>query len=80
MGSQRGRSALAEAIRVADLGLRFVLTTLIGAAGGFWLDRRFGWAEKFPVATIAGFFLGLAAAMVLLVRGLVRRREEERRG
>ena len=74
MGSEPRRSALAEAIRVADLGLRFVVTTVVGALGGFLLDRWLGWAKRFPVLTLVGFFLGLAGAMLLLWKELARRR------
>ncbi len=61
------RSGLAEAFRVADLGLRFVITTLLGAAAGFWLDRKFDLA---PALTVVGFFLGFGLASVGLIAGL----------
>ena len=57
-------------MRVGDLGLRLVVTCLVGAGGGYWLDRKFGFLDRFPFLTLLGFFLGLAVGMVALVRGV----------
>jgi len=54
-------------MRVADLGLRFVVTTLLGAAAGLWADQRF---ELVPMLTVVGFFLGFGLASVGLARGV----------
>ncbi|MFH0946602.1 MAG: AtpZ/AtpI family protein [Planctomycetota bacterium] len=61
---------MAAALRVGDLGLRLVVTCLLGAFGGYWLDRMFGLLDLFPFLTLFGFFLGLAVGMTALVRGL----------
>ena len=63
-------------MRVADLGLRFVITTLLGAAAGLWADRRLDVA---PTLTIVGFFLGFGLATVGLVRGVTPAKRAETR-
>ena len=45
---------------VASVGLAFVLALVIGTAGGWWLDQRFGWK---PYGFFGGFILGLAAGV-----------------
>ncbi len=65
-------------MRVADLGLRFVITCVLGAAVGFWLDRKFALLGRFPILTLVGFFAGLAGAMTMLIRGLGEPRDDEK--
>lgn len=64
-------------MRVADLGLRFVITCVLGAAVGFWLDREFALLGRFPILTLVGFFIGLAGAMTMLIRGIGRPEDDE---
>ncbi len=66
----RGTGGLGQATRIVDLGLRVALSCAIGVGGGFWIDRSTGLLGRFPVFTIVGCFLGLAAGMVALFRGL----------
>lgn len=61
------RPGLSKAFQAADLGLRFVIITLLGAAAGFWLDRKLDIA---PALTVVGLFVGLGLALVGLMSGL----------
>ena len=45
---------------VASVGLAFGLAIVIGAAGGWWLDQKFGWR---PWGFLGGFAMGLAAGV-----------------
>lgn len=65
-------SGWASALRVLDLGFRMVIATVTGAGLGFLLDRKLGWIDRFPGCTIVGFFAGLSAGLVALVKGLTR--------
>ena len=64
-------------MRVADLGVRLVVACVVGSFVGYWLDGKLGLLDRFPFLTLIGFFLGLAAGMVALVRGVA---AAERRG
>jgi len=48
-------NALAQA---SALGLTFVAAIVLGLAGGWWLDRRWGTS---PACLLLGLFLGIAA-------------------
>ncbi|MEW6758163.1 MAG: AtpZ/AtpI family protein [Acidobacteriota bacterium] len=50
-----------------ELVYTFPVTVLLGAGGGYLVDR---WAGTEPYGVLAGFVLGLAAAFVYLVRML----------
>jgi len=54
LGSGEAR-ALAQA---SALGLTFVGAIVLGLAGGWWLDKRWGTS---PACLLAGLFLGIAA-------------------
>ena len=43
-----------------------LVTTLIGALGGHWVDERLG--LTFPVFMLIGFFLGAGAGTVMIIR------------
>ena len=50
-----------DQLQIASLGTEFALTEIIGAAVGYWLDKKFGtlpWCLLGGV--LAGFALGLA--------------------
>lgn len=57
-------------MKAMDLGLRVVIACTACTAVGFWLDRKTGLMETFPVSTLVGFFIGLGAGMLALVKGL----------
>lgn len=48
-------NALAQA---SALGLTFVMAIVLGLAGGWWLDKRWGTS---PACLLLGLFLGIAA-------------------
>ena len=67
---QPPRSGWAELARVANLGSQFVISCVAGAALGLWLDRRLSLTGRFPLLTLVGFFLGVAAGMLALLRSV----------
>ncbi len=50
---------------LGSVGLAFVISIVIGAGGGLLLDR---WIGRGHWGFFAGFFLGLAAGVVTVVR------------
>jgi F0F1-type ATP synthase assembly protein I len=58
--------ALAE---LSTLGITMVLTTVIGLAGGYYLD---GWLGTKPWLTLLGLGFGIAAGFVNLFRSTAR--------
>jgi ATP synthase protein I len=58
---------------LAQLGVTFVMCTVLGLAGGFWVDR---WLGSSPWFLLAGLGIGIAAGFVNLFRAL---KDAERR-
>ena len=50
----------------SEIGISLLVTTLIGALGGHWVDERLG--MTFPVFVLIGFFLGAGAGTVMIIR------------
>lgn len=50
---------------LGSVGLAFVISIVLGAGGGLLLDRWIGWGHW---GFFLGFFLGLAAGVVSVVR------------
>ena len=50
----------------SEIGISLLVTTLIGALGGNWVDERLG--MTFPVFMLIGFFLGAGAGTVMIIR------------
>ncbi len=50
----------------SEIGISVLVTTLIGALGGHWVDERLG--ITFPVFMLIGFFLGAGAGTVMIIR------------
>jgi F0F1-type ATP synthase assembly protein I len=48
-----------------ELGISLLVTTLIGALGGHWIDGQLG---TNPILLIVGFLLGAAAGAWLMYR------------
>jgi F0F1-type ATP synthase assembly protein I len=61
-----------QAGRTGALGIEIVCAVVLGTLGGQFLDAHFG---STPVGLLAGFFIGLGAA-VLGVRRAIRGRAE----
>jgi ATP synthase protein I len=68
-GEQSAWRALGE---LSTIGLALVIATVIGLAGGYYLDR---WLGTSPWLTLIGLVLGIAAGFVNLFRS-VRRAEK----
>jgi ATP synthase protein I len=50
----------------SEIGISLLVTTLIGALAGHWVDGQLGTA--FPVFMLIGFFLGAGAGTVMIIR------------
>jgi ATP synthase protein I len=65
-GEQNAWRALGE---LSAVGLALVLATVIGLAGGYYLDR---WLGTSPWLTLIGLLFGIAAGFVNLFRSVRR--------
>ena len=65
-GDQSAWKALGE---LSTVGLTLVVATVIGLAGGYYLDR---WLRTSPWLTLIGLLLGIAAGFVNLFRTVKR--------
>ena len=50
----------------SEIGISLLVTTLVGALVGHWVDEQLGMA--FPVFMIIGFFLGAGAGTLMIIR------------
>ena len=53
----------------SEIGIVLLVTTLVGALTGHWVDGQLG---TLPIATIAGFLLGAAVGAAAMYRLLMR--------
>ena len=65
-GEQNAWKALGE---LSVVGIALVLCTVIGLAGGYYLDR---WLGTSPWLTMIGLVFGIAAGFVNLIRSVNR--------
>jgi ATP synthase protein I len=65
-GEQNAWRALGE---LSAVGIALVLATVIGLAGGYYLDR---WLGTSPWLTLIGLLFGIAAGFVNLIRSVKR--------
>ena len=65
-GEQNAWKALGE---LSTIGLALVISTVIGLAGGYYLDR---WLGTSPWLTLIGLLFGIAAGFVNLFRAVKR--------
>ncbi len=64
LGRSRGETVRSLGA-LSSAGLAFGFAVLLGAAGGYWLDR---WLGTSPWFFLVGFVLGLAAGMINVFR------------
>ncbi len=76
MAPDQERSAWKGVGQLASVGMTMVLATVIGLAGGWWLDR---WLGTGPWLMLSGLGLGIAAGFVSLFR-IVRNAERDLNG
>ena len=69
-GEKSAWSALAE---LSSVGFAMVLATVIGLAGGYYLDR---WLGTKPWLLLIGLGLGIAAGFVIFFRSVNRANRE----
>ena len=50
----------------SEIGISLLVTTLIGALAGHWVDEQLG--MTFPAFMLIGFFLGASAGTVMIIR------------
>jgi ATP synthase protein I len=65
-GEQNAWKALGE---LSSIGLALVVATVLGLAGGYYLDR---WLGTSPWLTLIGLVLGIVAGFVNLFRSVKR--------
>jgi len=69
-GEKSAWSALAE---LSSVGFAMVIATVIGLAGGYYLDR---WLGTKPVFLLLGLGFGIAAGFVIFFRSVNRANRE----
>lgn len=60
-----GPFAAKDQLEIASLGTEFALTEIIGAAVGYWLDKKFG---TLPWCLVGGVILGFALGLIRIVQ------------
>ena len=61
------KSGYSDVLRLSTVGLTLVFAIAIGAGAGMWLDDRLGTK---PALTVVGFFLGVTAGFMELLRNI----------
>ena len=49
----------------SEIGISLLVTTLVGALAGHWVDEQLG---TLPVFMLIGFFLGAGAGTLMIIR------------
>ena len=50
----------------SEIGISLLVTTLVGALGGHWVDEQLG--LTFPAFMLIGFVLGAGAGTLMIIR------------
>ncbi len=56
----------AYVVLFSEIGISLLVTTLVGALAGHWVDEQLG--MTFPAFMLIGFFLGAGAGTVMIIR------------
>ena len=67
MAAGGDRSAWRTLADLSAIGMTLVVATVVGLAGGYYLDR---WLGTSPFLTIGGLLIGIAAGFVNLFRSV----------
>ncbi len=54
-----------DQMQITSLGTEFALTEILGAAAGYWLDKKFG---TLPWCLLGGVLVGFAVGLVRVVQ------------
>ena len=65
-----------DQLEIASLGTEFALTEIIGAAAGYWLDKKLG---TLPWCLVGGVLVGFAVGLVRIV-GVARAASKKKNG
>ena len=53
----------------SEIGIVFLITTLVGALGGYWVDTQLG---ALPIFTVVGLLLGFGLGALVVYRLITR--------
>lgn len=70
------RSALVQLLELSGIGIQLVVSTFVGLAMGYWLDRLMGTS---PYLSLLFLILGIISGFVNMIR-LARKAERDRDG
>ena len=73
MAAPREPSSWKPLYELSAVGITLVLSTVIGLAGGYYLDR---WLGTTPWLLLTGLLLGIAAGFVNLFRSVTRAKDD----
>ena len=73
MAAPRKPSSWKPLYELSTVGITLVLSTVIGLAGGYYLDR---WLGTTPWLLLTGLLLGIAAGFVNLFRSVTRAKDD----
>lgn len=66
-------SAAKDYLDASTLGIELVVSVLIGAGAGYWLDKRL---NTFPWLTVVGLILGAAAGFLSAYRAFMKSNDD----
>ncbi|MFO0752813.1 MAG: AtpZ/AtpI family protein [Thermodesulfovibrionales bacterium] len=75
-GKREEKNALVQLLELSGIGIQLVVSTIVGLAIGYWLDRLLGTS---PYLSLLFLFLGIISGFVNMVR-LVRKAEKDKDG
>ncbi len=65
-----------DQLEIVSLGTEFALTEILGAAAGYWLDKKLG---TLPWCLVGGVLVGFAVGLVRIV-GVARAASKKKNG